>query len=73
MSELQFKTNIKCSGCVEKITPYMNEVAGNNNWSVDLNDPARILTIPNAQTISAEEIIEALEKAGYKATPVSNQ
>lgn len=71
MSTLQFKTTIKCSGCVEKITPYLNETAGANNWRVDLADPAKTLTVPNAQRVSAEDIITALEKAGYKATLVS--
>ncbi|HEY8397499.1 MAG TPA: cation transporter [Flavihumibacter sp.] len=73
MPDLKFSTNIKCSGCVEKITPYLNELVGTNNWSVDLNDPERTLTITHAQPISAKAVIAALEKAGYQAKTTSNQ
>ena len=45
-------------------TPYLNEVAGKENWQVDLKDPARVLTVnTDAPT---EKVIEALQKAGYK-------
>jgi copper chaperone len=64
MEKTTFKTNIKCSACVEKVTPYLNEVAGENNWQVDLADPKRTLTI--AET-DENKVIEALKKAGYKA------
>ena len=64
MEKTKFKTNIKCSACVEKVTPYLNEVAGENNWQVDLVDPARTLTVSEGDE---QKIIEALQKAGYKA------
>jgi copper chaperone len=64
MKELKFKTNIKCSACVAKVTPYLNEVAGENHWQVDLVDPARTLTVDNSDDV---KIVEALNKAGYKA------
>jgi len=63
METTKFKTNIKCSACVAKVTPYLNEVAGENNWQVDLIDPARILTVQEADE---KKITEALIKAGYK-------
>jgi hypothetical protein len=28
MDTTKFKTNIKCSGCVEKVTPFLNESLG---------------------------------------------
>ena len=67
METLQFKTTIKCSGCIEKVTPYLNETAGENNWEVDLQNPQKVLTIPNAEQLSSGEVVEALAKAGYKA------
>lgn len=63
MEKIKFKTNIKCSACVAKVTPYLNEVAGENNWQVDLVDPARTLTVDN---LDDKKIVEALQKAGYK-------
>jgi len=67
MEKTKFKTNIKCSACVAKVTPYLNEVAGENNWQVDLIDPARTLTVDNSDE---KKIVEALQKAGYKAERV---
>ncbi len=64
MEALKFKTNIKCSACVAKVTPFLNEVAGENNWQVDLVDPSRTLTIAERDKT---KVIEALKKAGYKA------
>ncbi len=66
METLQFKTTIKCSGCIEKVTPYLNETVGENNWEVDLQNPQKVLTISDAEQIKSDEVVEALAKAGYK-------
>ncbi len=68
MSDLKLKTNVKCSACVDKITPYLNEVAGAGSWQVDLTDPTRILTVKTH--VSDQKVIEALKKAGYKGEAV---
>jgi len=47
-----------------KVTPYLNEAVGENNWQVDLADPMRVLTVENSDE---KKIVEALQKAGYKA------
>ena len=65
METLKFKTNIKCSACVAKVTPSLNETVGENKWSVDLTNPARTLTINDNQ--DEIKIVEALQKVGYKA------
>ena len=70
METLQFKTTIKCSGCIEKVTPFLNETVGENNWEVDLQNPQKVLTIPNAEQVQSGEIVEALAKAGYKAEKI---
>jgi copper chaperone CopZ len=70
METLQFKTTIKCSGCIEKVTPYLNETVGENNWEVDLQNPQKVLTIPNAEQLQSGEVVEALAKAGYKAEKI---
>lgn len=66
METIQFKTNIKCSGCIATVTPVLNEKAGEDNWEVDLQSPDKILTV-SAENISEEDIRTAIEKAGYKA------
>jgi hypothetical protein len=43
--ETKFKTNIKCDGCIAKVTPALNETVGQGNWNVDLQNPNKVLTI----------------------------
>ena len=65
METTKFKTTIKCSGCVEKVTPFLNEALGEDNWAVDYNNPAKVLTVVGEN--DKAKIIEAVEKAGFKA------
>jgi copper chaperone len=65
METTKFKTNIKCSGCVANVTPFLNEALGENNWEVDYNDPSKVLKV--AGETDEEIVIKAVEKAGYKA------
>jgi copper chaperone CopZ len=70
MEALQFRTNIKCSGCVAQVTPALNETVGSGNWSVDIANPDKILTISSHKE-NQREIKRALEKAGFKAEVIS--
>ena len=69
METIQFKTNIKCSGCIAKVTPVLNGLAGEDNWEVDINKPEKILTV-SANGLNEEEIKTAIEKAGFKAEKI---
>lgn len=69
METLKFKTNIKCSGCVATVTPELNHTVGENNWEVDVQDPNKILTV-SQEGISVQQVVEAVEKAGFKAEAV---
>ncbi|MBA9078852.1 heavy-metal-associated domain-containing protein [Rufibacter quisquiliarum] len=68
MSTLKFKTNIKCGGCISAVTPTLDATPGVENWAVDTNNPDKILTVQG--NISEEEVVAAVNKAGYNATPV---
>ncbi len=68
METLKFKTNIKCTNCVEKVTPALNEVAGAGNWKVDLLDPERTLTVEG--DVSESELVTALKGTGYEASKI---
>lgn len=70
MNTLRFKTNIKCSGCIAQSTPHLNETVGENNWTVDVQDPQKILTVSTPEKLEAESVIRALAQAGYKAEPL---
>ncbi len=65
MEAIKFKTDIKCSGCVAKVTPHLNAAFGEDNWEVDTANPSKILTIVGET--NEVKIKEAVAKAGYKA------
>jgi copper chaperone len=70
METIQFKTNIKCSGCVANVTEELNKAAGESNWTIDLQSTDKILTIL-ADTTTEKEILDAVQKSGYRAEKVS--
>jgi copper chaperone CopZ len=70
METIQLKTNIKCSGCIAKATPFLNEVVGEDNWEVNIKDPNKVLIVA-ADKVTKNDIIKAVEKAGYTAMELS--
>lgn len=65
---LKFKTNLKCGNCVAKVKPQLDEAKEIVEWSIDLKDPERILTVELEETGDAARIEKILADAGYKAT-----
>jgi copper chaperone len=68
METKKFKTNIKCTGCLATVTPYLNETVGEANWKVDITDPSKILSVTGGTNES--KIVEAVQKAGFKIEKV---
>ena len=68
---LIFKTNINCMGCVAKVTPELDQVAAIENWEVDIQNKEKILTVA-ASSENEEEIIQAVEKAGFKIEKINS-
>lgn len=71
MKTVQFKTNIKCSGCVATVTPELNKAVGANNWQVDLQSPDRVLTVSTEED-NVAAVQQAVAKAGYKAEQLAS-
>ncbi len=67
----QFKTNINCSSCVAKVTPFLNDVEGICHWEVDTTNKNKVLTLM-PEGISQQEVIEAVQKAGFKIEPLNS-
>lgn len=67
---MKFKTNVMCNSCIHKITPYMDKLAGEKNWEVDITNPKKILTVKNNE-VKYEDVIRALSEAGYKSEKLS--
>ncbi len=66
---MKFKTNIMCGSCIEKVTPQLNKVIGENNWKVDTTNSQKILSVTNAN-LNSKEVISAVQAAGYKAEAI---
>lgn len=64
----QFKTNINCGGCIEKVTPFLDrkEIA---SWEVDTQNPKKILTV-DSKTLGKEEIMNIVKEAGFNIEEV---
>lgn len=69
MKTLRFKTNIKCAGCLAKVSSNLNETAGEDNWEVDINTPEKILTVA-VDDMEESAIISAVKAAGFEAEKV---
>lgn len=67
MEKMQFKTTIKCSGCVEKVTPFLDQAVGRDNWAVNTADPDKILTVSTTNSMNEDRVVKAVNEAGYKA------
>jgi copper chaperone len=65
MDKLRFKTNLKCGGCIKAITPGLESLNSIENWSVDLENPDKVLEVEAAADIS-EKIMDSVKKAGYQ-------
>ena len=69
MKKLQFKTNINCGGCVAGVTPTLNSTEGISHWEVNTQSPDKTLTV-TTEDLTEKEVIAAVEKAGFKASPL---
>ncbi|MBS1637385.1 MAG: heavy-metal-associated domain-containing protein [Bacteroidetes bacterium] len=65
METIKFKTNINCSGCLAKVTPFLNEEKSIETWEVDILSPEKILTVKSPDA-NRETVIKAVQKAGFK-------
>ena len=64
----EFKTNINCSACEAKVTPFLNDTR--SDWKVDTTTREKVLTV-KSEGITEQEVIEAVQKAGFKIEPLN--
>ncbi|MDL2222222.1 heavy metal transport/detoxification protein [Parabacteroides sp. OttesenSCG-928-N08] len=68
METLKFKTNAKCGGCEAAIRMKLNNIINDSDWSLDLSDPDKVLTVKS--DVSATDIMEAVRDAGFSIAPI---
>lgn len=65
MASFKFKTNIKCSGCIATVTPFLNSESSIQNWKVDIQNPNKILIV-EGEHLTKDKIIFKVKEAGFK-------
>ena len=64
MKTVKYKTNINCGGCINSVTPFLNELDNIDTWKVDTDNPDKILEV-NLDDENEEIVIETVKKAGF--------
>jgi|HubBroStandDraft_2_1064218.scaffolds.fasta_scaffold4495616_1 copper chaperone len=67
MDNIVFKTNLRCADCITTMTPILNSLIGEGNWSVDMEHPDKLVTVCVADPGHTIKVGAAFEKAGYNA------
>lgn len=62
---LKYQTNLNCSSCVAAVKPHLDNDTTITSWSVDTNDPNKVLTVEGAN-VSESEIKRYVADAGFK-------
>jgi hypothetical protein len=65
MSERRYKTNLNCGSCVAKVTPHLNAESRIRRWSVDTENPDKVLTV-EGDGVGAEAVGKMVEAAGFR-------
>ena len=65
MKTIQFKTNINCSGCLNSVSPFLNEVDNIDMWKVDIENPDKILEV-TLDNDDINTVIDAVTQAGFE-------
>ena len=68
MKSYKFKTNINCNGCVNTVTPFLNQLES-AEWRVDIKDKRKILEV-NSDQVTEKDIMDKVQEAGYKIEPL---
>lgn len=64
-NNLKFKTNLDCGHCVARVKPFLDKLVGTDSWSVDTDNPDKVLTVTSANNITSEQIIDTVENVGF--------
>lgn len=52
MTIMKFKTNVKCQGCVDRITELFTKNKEISSWEVDLTSDDKVLTVETSLSVS---------------------
>lgn len=69
MKTFEFKTNINCGGCIEKVTPFMDKLPEGSTWHANTEHKDKILTI-KSDKLTEIQIITLVQEAGFSIEPL---
>lgn len=61
----KFRTNLRCRGCVNTISPLLNAAPGIRSWAADVENPDKVLTV-EGDDVSGDRVNGLLGRAGYQ-------
>ncbi|MEM1003448.1 MAG: cation transporter, partial [Bacteroidota bacterium] len=64
MRTLTLKTDLHCQGCVNKVSPLLEQHSDIKTWSVDLEPDIKTLTV-KGDNVSVSSVNMLLQAAGY--------
>lgn len=62
---IQFKSNLKCGGCVAAVRPLLESVEELLDWEVDLQSKDRLVTFHLTDDAAIPKLEAAFKKAGF--------
>ncbi|WP_020531092.1 heavy-metal-associated domain-containing protein [Flexithrix dorotheae] len=65
MKTIKYKTTINCNGCVNAVSPFLNELENIDSWKVDVNHPDKILEVV-LDDRDEKTVIKTVKKAGFE-------
>jgi copper chaperone len=70
MKTVKYKTNINCGGCINSVTPFLNELDNIDTWKVDIENPDKILHV-ELEDENEQIVIETVKKAGFEIEKIA--
>lgn len=65
METMKFKTNMRCSGCLDRVGEILKSDSRIHSWEVGKDQWEKLSIV--SENISESEIIGLIKKAGYSA------
>ncbi|WP_312752543.1 heavy-metal-associated domain-containing protein [Epilithonimonas hominis] len=62
--------NLNCGSCVSKVKSDLDNAEGICHWDVDITNKDKILTVKSTG-ITEEQVIETIQKSGFKIEPLT--
>jgi copper chaperone CopZ len=61
----RYRTNLNCGNCVAAVKPHLDSDPAIEHWSVDTNDPSKILTV-QGENLADQKIKQHVADAGFQ-------